>query len=110
VIVTTKAASPATAPSAGGEARTTYRRVVATRRGGPDVLELVEERVPEPGLGEARLRVLAAGVGFPDILMREGTYPGGPKWPFTPGCDSSAGSRRSDREPPVCAPAIASPP
>jgi NADPH:quinone reductase len=67
--------------------RTTYRRVLATRRGGPDVLELVEEPVPEPALGEARLRVLAAGVGFPDILMREGTYPGGPTWPFTPGCD-----------------------
>lgn len=65
----------------------TYRRVVATRRGGPEVLELVEEPVPEPTLGEVRLRVLAAGVGFPDILMREGTYPGGPEWPFTPGCD-----------------------
>lgn len=65
----------------------TYRRVVATRRGGPDVLELVEEQVPTPKLGEVRLRVLAAGVGFPDILMREGTYPGGPTWPFTPGCD-----------------------
>ena len=69
------------------EGRTTYRRVLATRRGGPDVLELVEEPVPEPALGEVRLRVLAAGVGFPDILMREGTYPGGPEWPFTPGCD-----------------------
>lgn len=65
----------------------TYRRVVASRRGGPDVLELVEERVPEPALGEARVRVLAAGVGFPDLLMREGTYPGGPDPPFTPGCD-----------------------
>jgi NADPH2:quinone reductase len=87
VIVTTKAASPATAPSEVADARTTYRRVVATRRGGPEVLELVEEPVPEPTLGEARVRVLAAGVGFPDILMREGTYPGGPEWPFTPGCD-----------------------
>src|SRR4029450_8923075 len=57
--------------------RTTYRRVLATRRGGPDVLELVEEPVPEPALSEARLRVLAAGVGFPDILMREGTDPRG---------------------------------
>jgi NADPH2:quinone reductase len=51
------------------------------------VLELVEEPVPEPVLGEARTRVLAAGVGFPDLLMREGTYPGGPDPPFTPGCD-----------------------
>ena len=65
----------------------TYRRVVAGRRSGPEVLELVEEPLPEPALGEARTRVLAAGVGFPDLLMREGTYPGGPDPPFTPGCD-----------------------
>jgi NADPH2:quinone reductase len=65
----------------------TYRRVVAVRRGGPEVLEVVEDAVPEPALGEARVRVLAAGVGFPDLLMREGTYPGGPEPPFTPGCD-----------------------
>jgi NADPH:quinone reductase len=80
-------ASPAPDLSEPAEDRATYRRVLAMRRGGPDVLELVEEPVPEPALGEVRLRVLAAGVGFPDILMREGTYPGGPAWPFTPGCD-----------------------
>lgn len=85
--MTTEAASPATRPRQAAEGKTTYRRVLATRRGGPDVLELINEPVPTPALGEARLRVLAAGVGFPDILMREGTYPGGPKWPFTPGCD-----------------------
>jgi NADPH:quinone reductase len=86
-IVITEAAASATRLNEVPEGRTTYRRVLATRRGGSDVLELVEEPVPEPALGEARLRVLAAGVGFPDILMREGTYPGGPEWPFTPGCD-----------------------
>jgi NADPH2:quinone reductase len=86
-VVTTDAASPAMRPREVAQGKSTYRRVLATRQGGPDVLELVEEPVPEPALGEARLRVLAAGVGFPDILMREGTYPGGPAWPFTPGCD-----------------------
>jgi hypothetical protein len=35
-----------------------YRRVVAVRRGGPEVLDLVVEPVPEPALGEARVRVL----------------------------------------------------
>jgi NADPH:quinone reductase-like Zn-dependent oxidoreductase len=65
----------------------TYRRVVASRRGGPEVLELIERPVPEPVLGQARLRVLATGVGFPDLLMRDGTYPGAPDPPFTPGCD-----------------------
>ncbi|MCC6829756.1 MAG: zinc-binding dehydrogenase [Thermoleophilia bacterium] len=85
----------------------TYRRVVAARVGGPEVLELIEERVPEPLIGEVRVRVEAAGVGFPDLLMREGTYPGGPRPPFTPGCDvvgvvdavgpGVAGVRRGDR-------------
>jgi NADPH2:quinone reductase len=43
------------------------------------------EPLPEPGPGEVRVRVVAAGVGYPDVLIREGTYPGGPKPPFTPG-------------------------
>lgn len=40
-----------------------------------------------PAAGEVRVQALAAGVGFPDVLMREGTYPGGPRPPFTPGYD-----------------------
>lgn len=63
------------------------RRWVVPRFGGPEVLELIEEEVPEPGPGEARVRVLAAGVAFADLQMREGTYPGGPRPPFTPGYD-----------------------
>lgn len=39
---------------------TMFRRVVVTQYGGPDVLELVEELLPEPGPGEVRVRVLAA--------------------------------------------------
>jgi NADPH2:quinone reductase len=65
----------------------TYRRIVAMRRGGPEVLQLVEAPLPEPAEGEARVRVLAAGVSFTDVLMREGTYLGGPRPPFTPGYD-----------------------
>ena len=106
----TEALSPATAPGNVAEAKTTYRRVVATRRGGPDVLELVEAALSEPVLGEARVRVLAAGVGFPDVLMREGTYRGGPEWPFTPGCDVVGKSRLLDQESPASVAAIASPP
>ena len=83
--MTAETVSTTRASAETSETAATYRRVVATTRGGPNVLELVEEAVPEPALGEVRLRVLAAGVSFPDILMREGTYPGGPAWPFTPG-------------------------
>ncbi|SCL61157.1 NADPH2:quinone reductase [Micromonospora citrea] len=68
-------------------AHRTIRRVVVSGHGGPERLTLVRDVLPEPGPGEVRVRTLAVGVGFPDVLMREGTYPGGPKPPFTPGYD-----------------------
>lgn len=78
--------SPETSPTIDAATATpSYRRIVAARFGGPDVLRMQDEAVPEPTLGEVRVRVLAVGVGFPDILMREGMYPGGPRPPFTPG-------------------------
>ncbi|WP_280477124.1 medium chain dehydrogenase/reductase family protein [Nocardia asiatica] len=61
------------------------KRVVVSRYGGPEVLTLVEEDQPVPGHGEVCVRVLASGVSFTDSLLRAGTYPGGPKPPFTPG-------------------------
>ena len=61
------------------------RRIVLPRYGGPYVMTLIEEPLPEPASGEVRVRILVAGVGYPDVLIREGTYPGGPKPPFTPG-------------------------
>ena len=61
------------------------KRVVVPRYGGPEVLSVVEEDEPIPGPGQVRVRVLAAGVSFTDTLLRAGTYPGGPKPPFTPG-------------------------
>jgi len=61
------------------------RRILVPRYGGPDVITVIEEPLPEPEPGEVRVRILVAGVGYPDVLIREGTYPGGPKPPFTPG-------------------------
>ena len=64
----------------------TVKRVVVDHCGGPEVLKVVEDDVPQPGEGEVRVRVLAAGVSFTDSQLRAGTYiPGGPKPPFTPG-------------------------
>jgi len=60
-------------------------RVVVNRYGGPEVLEVVEQDAPHPGRGEVRVRVLAAGVSYADLLIRAGAYLGGPKPPFTPG-------------------------
>jgi NADPH2:quinone reductase len=48
---------------------------------------LVEEECPEPKDGEVRVRVLAAGVSLPDLMMREGVHPETPRLPFTPGWD-----------------------
>ena len=62
-------------------------RIVVTRYGGPETLELIEEDIPEPAPGEVRVKVLAAGVCSPDILARQGVHPETPKTPFTPGWD-----------------------
>ncbi|HEU4566041.1 MAG TPA: medium chain dehydrogenase/reductase family protein [Gemmatimonadaceae bacterium] len=64
-----------------------HKRVVVTHYGGPDALEVVDEECPEPKEREARVRVLAAGVSLPDVMMREGIHPETPRLPFTPGWD-----------------------
>ena len=56
------------------------------RAGEPaEVLRLVERELPEPGPDHVRIRVAAAGIGLPDVLMCRGTYPLTPSAPFTPG-------------------------
>jgi NADPH2:quinone reductase len=62
-------------------------RIVVTRYGGAETLQLVEEACPEPKDGEVRVRVLAAGVALPDVLARAGMHPETPRVPFTPGWD-----------------------
>ena len=46
---------------------------------------MVDAELPEPGPGQVRLRVRAAALGFPDVLMCRGNYPLTPSLPFTPG-------------------------
>lgn len=65
-----------------------HRRVVVTRHGGPDVLQVVKEDLPEPRAGEVRVKVLAAGVSAYDLMFRRfGLLPGTPRVPFTLGAD-----------------------
>ena len=71
------------------------KRVVVSRYGGPEVLNVVEENDPRPGFGEVCVRLLAAGVSFTDAQLRAGTYFGVPKPPFTPATSSLASSRSS---------------
>lgn len=62
-------------------------RIVVAERGGPEVMELIEEPLPEPGVGQARVRIVVAGVSGFDLLIRSISLPGNPKPPFTPGED-----------------------
>jgi NADPH2:quinone reductase len=63
----------------------TYRAVMLTRKGGPEVLQVVELPVEHPGPGQLRVRVRAAGVGATDLIMLSGNYLYAPKMPFVPG-------------------------
>jgi NADPH:quinone reductase-like Zn-dependent oxidoreductase len=66
---------------------TTNQRVVISRFGGPEVLEIVENEIPQPGPGTVRVRIIAAGLSGADLLMREGVHPRTPRTPFTSGWD-----------------------
>ena len=52
-----------------------------------DVLVLEETDEPRPGPGEVRVRVEAASLNFPDVLMCRGGYQVKPPLPFTPGAE-----------------------
>lgn len=56
------------------------RALIASRPGGPEVLEWAEVDLPEVGSEEVRVRVHAAGVNRADLLQRSGFYPPPPGW------------------------------
>ena len=49
--------------------------VVADPVGGPENLKYVEVAQPEPGEGEALVKLAAIGVNFIDVYYRNGLYP-----------------------------------
>jgi NADPH:quinone reductase-like Zn-dependent oxidoreductase len=67
----------------------TYRAVLLTKKGGPDVLQVVELPVEAPGAGQLRVRVTAAGVGATDLLTLGGHNLFTPKIPFVPGYEAA---------------------
>ena len=58
-----------------------------TSYGGRETLEIDERERPDPGAGEVRIEVRAAGVNFADIMQRRGHYHGGPNPPYVPGLE-----------------------
>lgn len=57
------------------------RAVVLTGHGAPDVLRVEQRPDPEPGPGQVRIAVRAAGINFADTMARVGLYPEAPKPP-----------------------------
>lgn len=57
----------------------------------PDLagLELVDVPRPRPGPGEVLVRIEAAALGFPDLLMTEGLYQAKPALPYVPGMEAA---------------------
>lgn len=66
------------------------KAVVCREHGMPEKLELVEDW-PEPEVGEhdVLVRVRAAGLNFPDVLIIQGKYQFQPELPFIPGNECS---------------------
>lgn len=63
------------------------RAARVTEYGDSNVLDFTEMDKPEPGPGEVRIDVMAAGINFADIMQRRGHYHGGPEPPYTPGLE-----------------------
>jgi len=61
------------------------KALVISEHGPPEVLRVQERDDPEPGPGEVRVRVHAAGINFADLLARVGLYPDAPKPPCVVG-------------------------
>ncbi|TNF22826.1 MAG: NAD(P)H-quinone oxidoreductase [Rhodobacteraceae bacterium] len=67
----------------------TMQAVEITAPGGPDVLQVTERPVPEPGPAEVVIRVAWAGVNRPDALQRAGSYAPPPTASDLPGLEAS---------------------
>ena len=64
------------------------RGVLIREWGGPEVLELADDiPEPEPGPGQRRIRVTAAGVNFADTHARENAYIAKYELPLVPGTE-----------------------
>ena len=61
--------------------------IQVTEFGDADAMDVTERDAPEPGEGEVRIEVRAAGVNFADIMQRRGHYQGGPEPTYVPGME-----------------------
>src|SRR5215216_2127642 len=62
-----------------------YKSVIISRKGPPNVLQMLERPLRPPAAAEVRVKILYCGVGFTDLIMRYGNYRFAPPIPFVPG-------------------------
>src|ERR1700730_11198566 len=65
------------------------RAVVCDRLGDPSVLKIEERPIPEIGPADLLIKVGAASVNFPDVLMLSAGYQHQPELPFIPGMEGA---------------------
>lgn len=63
------------------------KAILCNQWGGPETLRLADIALPEPGPGQVRIRIAAAGVNFPDVLIIQKKYQMQPTLPFVPGAE-----------------------
>jgi len=66
-----------------------YLAATCTALNGPDSIEILEKEEKLLQSGEVRIRVRAAGLNFPDLLMTQGKYQFRPDPPFVPGLEAA---------------------
>ena len=65
------------------------RAVVCDRLGDPSVLKIQDVPIPEIGPADVLIKVGAASVNFPDVLMLTADYQHKPELPFIPGMEGA---------------------
>ena len=65
------------------------RAVICKQWGGPETLAIENLILADPKAGEVKIRVRAAGVNFPDVLIIQKKYQLQPPLPFSPGAEVS---------------------
>lgn len=65
------------------------KAIVCEEHGPPESLKLRDLPMPEPGAGQVRIRMHAAGVNFPDGLIIQNLYQMKPALPFSPGSEAA---------------------
>jgi len=76
-------------PAAHARERRPVKAVVCRKLGDPGLLAVEDVPPPRPRAGEVRVRLRAAGVNFPDLLMVAGGYQLKPPLPFVPGMEAA---------------------